>query len=169
MELVTGTPIQKNGVINHRLNCGTIFITETQTIVMKYNCLQLYEFFKQNLTNLPYYVKTESIDELSSVFKTDILSNLQNCKTGEHTFYTFENDLIKLTVMDFKQLTGDAPLDYINNVLQTNVEKYVPYNLTAGRIYSDKYNQFKLILQQDTATKQQINQMYNPKHFELFQ
>ena len=35
MELVTGTPIQKNGVINHRLNCGTIFITETQTIVMK--------------------------------------------------------------------------------------------------------------------------------------
>ena len=35
MELVIGTPTQKNGVFNRQLNCGIIFRIETKTSIMK--------------------------------------------------------------------------------------------------------------------------------------
>jgi hypothetical protein len=141
------------------------------TTIMKYTNEYLYSMFKFMLENksLPYYSTIESIYELSSILDTYIIKELNKiCINDKHTYYYYENELIELYVLDFKQIIGENKLDYINKILKVNVEEYIPYNLSSERIYYKKYNKFKNKIQNDNEIKKLINNYYKPEDINFF-
>jgi hypothetical protein len=92
-------------------------VNEKDTTIMKYSIDELSKLFIGKLNNktLPNYY--ESVYELSDIFQIDIIQNIRK----RDNYYYYENDLIQLYVLDFTKINN---LDYINNSLNTKIQKY---------------------------------------------
>lgn len=152
---------------NSRTRCG-----EKNTLIMTNSVDKLRDIFLNKLNNketeLHYYL--ESMDEMSKIFKTDIIRNLVN--KGDH--FTYENDLMQLYVLDFTKIISSpnassiCGIDYINNVLGTHFQNLVPENLTKNKITYTKYVQFKKLLENDQEIKDKIKSFYLKQDIPFF-
>ena len=157
---------------NSRTRCG-----EKNTLIMTNSVDKLRHIFLNKLnkkeTELHYYL--ESMNEMSKIFKTDIIRNLVN--KGDH--FTYENDLMQLYVLDFTKIIGGpnvgsqnassiCGIEYINNVLGTHFQNLVPENLTKNKITYTKYVQFKKLLENDQEIKDKIQSFYLKQDIPFF-
>jgi len=152
---------------NSRTKCG-----EKNTLIMTNSVDKLRHIFLNKLNNketeLHYYL--ESMNEMSQIFKTDIIRNLVN--KGDH--FTYENDLMQLYVLDFTKIIGSpnassiCGIEYINNVLGTHFQNLVPENLTKNKITYTKYVKFKELLENDQEIKDKIQSFYLEKDIPFF-
>jgi hypothetical protein len=136
-------------------------------------------FLKKNIENTTVNVKTaeelsifyeelvnkkklpglrESIDEMSDIFKINIIANLEKKKD----YYYLNNDLFELYVLDFNKIIGSNTLNYLNKILNTKFTIYKNDNLSKDKDYYDKYLQVKKILgnKLDNIIKEQYNAFY---------
>ena len=136
------------------------YLQSKQTTVDKLNNHELYNLYCNNIINDTLPGKTESIDDMSFLFDTDIINNLQN----KGNYYYYENKFIELYVMKFTELIKSTNLDYINNILQINLIKNSQVNLSKDKSY---YNKYKLVKQ---LISDEINfiilQKYNNFYFD---
>lgn len=152
---------------NSRTRCG-----EKNTLIMTNSVDKLRDIFLNKLNNketeLHYYL--ESMNEMSKIFKTDIIRNLVN--KGDH--FTYENDLMQLYILDFTKIIGSpnassiCGIEYINNVLGTHFQNLVPENLTKNKITYTKYVQFKKLLENDQEIKDKIQSFYLKQDIPFF-
>ena len=66
-----------------------------------------------------------------------------------NNYYYFENDLIILYVLKFKDVIGHNNLEYLNNVLNINLTLNGSSNLSSDKIYYDKYITVKKMVSDD--------------------
>jgi len=152
---------------NKHTKCG-----EKNTLIMKNNVNRLRAIFLNKLnkkeTELHYYL--ESINEMSQIFKTNIVRNLVN----KEDHFTYENDLMQLYVLDFTKIIGSpnassvCGIYYINNILGTHFQNLVPENLTKNKITYPKYMKFKRLLENDQKIKDKIKSFYSEQDIPFF-
>jgi len=109
---------------------------ETDTTIYKLNEEQIYNLYHNEIVNNTLPGGIEALDELSSIFDIDVISQLQ----PKEDYYYFENDLIKLYVLKFKHVINENNLTYLNKSLGINVTINSQCNLTENKSYYQKYN-----------------------------
>lgn len=135
---------------------------DINTTITTLNADELYSLYCNDIQNncLPGCI--ESIDEMSLIFDYDIINSLENFKTH----YYFENNLIKLYVLNFEDLISINSLEYLNNIFNTNLVIKGEENLTTNKSYKDKYNIVKSMITDDINNI--IYNRYNMFYFTAF-
>jgi hypothetical protein len=77
----------------------------------------------------------ESLDEMSSIFEINIIDQLEK----KRHYYTFNNSLIELIVLDFDKLISNNHIEYINNCFGSNFAVDSLDNLSSNKSYFQKY------------------------------
>jgi hypothetical protein len=142
-------------------------ILKENTTVSKNSVNQLINMFLAKIETDSLLGVKESLDELSTIFDTDIISNLQN-KT---THYYYENQLVKLYVLDFNTVVSKNALDYLNTILNLKLTTYVEANKSDSKTYYNKYKIFKERCAAEEKSKyieNIIQRQYSSFYFEAF-
>lgn len=130
---------------------------ENETTIMQKSIEELIDFFINKIKNKRLRGGVESLDEISHVFQTDIILNLEN----KDLYYYFENKFINLFVLDFNKIASADSIKYINQCLGINLTKYAASNLSNEKIYYEKYKKFKSnIIDIKTIIENQYNSFY---------
>jgi len=130
-----------------------------ETTITTNNEEYLIKLFMNNINNL--HETNESLDEMSSIFNINIIDHLQK----KNNYYYFENDLIKLYVLDFNKLISNNNLAYLNNSLDLKLKLNGSANKSENKIY---YSKYKSIQQKIPSIDTIIKKIYNPFYFNAF-
>ena len=118
---------------------------EKKTTIYKLTENEIYNLYCDKILNNSLEGRYESIDEIGFIFDIDIINNLEE----RNNYYYFENDLIILYVLKFKDVIGHNNLEYLNNVLNINLTLNGSSNLSSDKIYYDKYITVKKMVSDD--------------------
>jgi hypothetical protein len=117
----------------------------------------------ENLINKKKYpFLKESIDEISVIFKINIINNLEK----KENYYYFNHDLFELYVLDFNKLIKSDSHIYINKIIGTNFIYIENDNLSQNKNYYDKYINLKKML--GTKLDNIIEKRYDYFYFTAF-
>jgi len=155
--------IHHNGEINNNN------VLKENTTVSKLNVDDLLKLFINKIENDTLVGANESLDELSQIFDTNIIGNLQH----KNTHYYYENKLVKLYVLDFNEIVSKNALKYLNNILNLKLTIYVEANKSDGKTYYTKYKLFKDKCaseekEKDARIETIIRKRFKPFYFEAF-
>lgn len=133
----------------------------SETSVSKLNLQELFDLYYSNilLNKLPGIV--ESIDQLSYVFDTDIIKNLED----KVNYHYYENDFIKLYVLNFDKVIARNNVEYLNNVIQLNLTINGSANLSEEKEYYEKYNKLKEFVSYNNNINNMIDYKFNKFYF----
>jgi hypothetical protein len=121
-------------------------------------CVFYEELLKKN--KLPGFI--ESIDEMSDIFKINIIDHLIKKKN----YYYLNHELFELYVLDFNKIIGLNRLNYLNDILKTNFTIYADINLSNEKQYFSKYKNVKKML--GTKLDNLIENKFKSFYFNLF-
>lgn len=124
--------------------------------------LRLCMIYESLVTKKRLRGSTESIDEMSSIFRTDIIQSLEK----KDNYYYFEHDLFELFVLDFNVLISPSIVGYLNQVLKLNLQGTYPTNLSKDKPYYLKYKTVKKMI--GNRLDQNIENNYNLFYFAAF-
>jgi hypothetical protein len=129
------------------------------TTVETHNVYELLEMYETHIVQQNLKLRTEALDEISSIFDTPIVEKLKK-RIGHHYF---ENEWVELYVFDFPSIVGNQFLEYLNHALQIQLEKKVDSNTTESKRYKEKYKLAKQLLTKEV--KHIILTQYHPYYF----
>jgi hypothetical protein len=139
-------------------------IKKEETTISKNNVDELIKIFNNKIENnsiLPHG-KIESIDEMSEIFKFNIIKNLEK----KNDYYYLKHSLFQLFVLDFNKLIQKDNIHYINRILNINCSINKKENLSINKYYYNKYKIFKTKIHNKTINI--IVSRYNLFYFNAF-
>ena len=137
-------------------------INETDTTFAVKSVEELCVIYENLINKKKYPYLKESIDDMSNIFKINIINNLEK----KHNHYYFNHDLFELYVLDFNKIIKLDSHIYINNILGTNFIYINNDNLSKNKCYYDKYINLKNML--GIKLDYIIETRYNPFYFTAF-
>ena len=154
--------IHHNGEINNNN------VLKENTTVSKLTVNELIKLFLTKIEeNTLVGGSNESLDELAKILDTDIIGKLQN----KNTHYYYENNLIKLYVLDFNSVVSNNAINYLNTILNINLKTYIGSNKSESKSYYNKYKLFKercVSEQKDKEIEAIIRQRIAAFYFDAF-
>jgi hypothetical protein len=137
-------------------------IRDEDTTISKKSIEELCIFYEKLIYEKKLPLFKESIDEMSEIFKINIIENLEK----KENYYYFNHNLFELYVLDFNKIIKPESLIYINKILGTNFIYMKSSNLSINKSYYKKYIYIKKIL--GTKLDNIIEEYFNPFYFTLF-
>jgi hypothetical protein len=132
---------------------------ETETTIYNLNVNEIYNLYCEEIINNSLPGVIESVDELSFIFDIDIINNLEK----KDNYYYFENNFIKLYVLEFKNTIDENNLEYLNTILNINLTINSSGNLSCHKSYYDKYKTVKPMITDEINNI--IYERYNKFYF----
>lgn len=123
---------------------------------------ELCMLYEKSIKNNLIPGQTESLDELSDIFRINIIQNLIKKKD----YYYIYHELFELFVLDFNKLIDVNSHIYVNNILSINLKNITMKNLSDNKDYYHKYKNVKKML--GTSLNELIEQKYNIFYFTAF-
>ena len=137
-------------------------MNKEETTVIKKNENELIQMINVLIREKQLTGQRESLDEISSVIKKNIINLLEK----RENYYYFENNFFELFVLDFNCLIGDDKLNYLNTVLDLNLTKIMSKNLSREKEYYKKYKSVKRKI--NKSLDKIIERQYDKFYFEAF-
>ena len=137
---------------------------EKHTTIMSCTDTELINRYNYMIKNDRLMGRFESLDQISSMFETDIIKELK----FKDDYYYYENKWIELYVLDFNRVINDT-LEYVNKILKLNLRENIITNLSNKKIYYEKYLRIKEIVKKDKELYGIVKDKYNPFYFQAFE
>jgi hypothetical protein len=137
---------------------------ENETTISINSIDKLCLMYENLINNKNLTCSSESIDEISDIFKINIIDYLEKKKN----YYFFNHNLFELYILDFNKIikSESESLIYINEILGIKCDKLQKKNLTTNKNYYDKYIKVKQIL--GKKLNNIIENQYNSFYFTAF-
>lgn len=131
-------------------------VTEDNTTISVNNCEQIFNIYKDFSMGNSNQEDAESLSEMSYIFDINIIKNLRSINNNE--YYYFENDLIKLYVLNFNKVIND--INYVNNCLSISLPELISRNKSDDKYYYSKYQVLKEYVKNDGEINKFIENCY---------
>lgn len=136
---------------------------DNKTTISLNNVDTLYKSYKNLIIQKELLGRKESIDEMSEIFKINIIENLEKRKD----YYYFNHNLFELYVLDFNKLIKlNESINYINDILGTTIINIDKQNLSNDKSYYNKYINVKKMIEPELNNI--IETQYHPFYFTSF-